>query len=74
MFDPDINATYAAKYLTELYHETGSWAQAAGYYHSRTPEYAQRYAKRFAGHLHRIRGQSGSPVLAWFVLMVGRDF
>ncbi len=62
MFDPVINATYAARYLTELYHETGTWAQAAGFYHSRTPEYSQRYAKRFARHLEKIRGQGGGPV------------
>lgn len=47
MFDPDQNAAYAAKFLTELYEEFGDWSKAAGAYHSRTPKFANRYAKRF---------------------------
>jgi hypothetical protein len=47
MFDPDRNAQYAARFLRELHAETGSWARAVGYYHSRTPELAQRYRGRF---------------------------
>ena len=48
MFDPLANALYAARFLRELYAETGSWNAAAGAYHSRTREYADRYAARFA--------------------------
>ncbi len=62
MFDPDINALYAAKFLRQLYDETGSWAKAAGFYHSRTPEFAQRYSKRFAGYLARLSGGDAAPV------------
>ena len=47
MFDPMANATYAARYLRELYAEQGSWEKAAGAYHSRTPEFADGYAARF---------------------------
>ena len=47
MFDPLINARYAARYLTELYNEKGNWLDAAGAYHSRTPRYANRYKQRF---------------------------
>lgn len=47
MFDPDRNALYAARFLRELHDETGNWAQAAGYYHSRTPALAERYRGRF---------------------------
>lgn len=47
MFDPLANALYAAKFLKELHAETGSWSDAAGAYHSRTPEFATRYAARF---------------------------
>lgn len=47
MFDPMANATYAARFLRDLYAEHGSWEAAAGAYHSRTPEFAQRYAARF---------------------------
>ncbi|WP_235851826.1 transglycosylase SLT domain-containing protein [Litorivita pollutaquae] len=47
MFEPIANARYAAKFLTELYQETGSWTNAAGAYHSRTPKYANKYKARF---------------------------
>lgn len=47
MFDPDENATYAARFLTELYAELGSWPAAVGAYHSRTPSLANAYSGRF---------------------------
>ncbi|MCC5972881.1 MAG: transglycosylase SLT domain-containing protein [Rubellimicrobium sp.] len=47
MFDPLANASYAAGYLARLHTETGDWSVAAGAYHSRTPEFAQRYRARF---------------------------
>lgn len=47
MFDPDANAAYAARFLGELYAEFGDWSRAAGAYHSRTPEHANRYRARF---------------------------
>jgi hypothetical protein len=48
MFDPMANAIYAARFLRDLYAEQGSWEAAAGAYHSRTPEFADRYAARFS--------------------------
>lgn len=47
MFDPQINANYAARFLRDLFYEKGSWEEAAGAYHSRTKKYADRYRKRF---------------------------
>lgn len=47
MFDPILNARYAASFLTDLHREFGDWSRAAGAYHSRTPKYAKRYAARF---------------------------
>ncbi|MEP2532371.1 lytic transglycosylase domain-containing protein [Shimia sp.] len=47
MFDPLENARYAAEFLSRLYAEFGSWTEAASAYHSRTPEFAQKYANRF---------------------------
>lgn len=49
MFEPNANALYAAKYLKQLFLEKGTWDSAAGAYHSRTPIYANAYAKRFSG-------------------------
>lgn len=57
MFDPSINASYAAKFLLDLFRETGSWEEAAGAYHSRTPEYANRYKKRFRAFRAKLEGR-----------------
>lgn len=50
MFDPATNALYAARFLKTLREETDSWEAAAGAYHSRTPEYAERYKARFSSY------------------------
>lgn len=55
MFDPELNANYAAEFLAQLFDETGDWTKAAGAYHSRTPEFANRYEARF----ERIRQSIG---------------
>lgn len=47
MFDPLENAKYAAEFLKSLYEELGDWTSAVGAYHSRTPEYAEKYIARF---------------------------
>ncbi len=47
MFDPQVNATYAAKFLDSLKSAGDTWVIAAGRYHSRTPEYAEKYRQRF---------------------------
>lgn len=51
MFDPGANALYAARFLKELYEETGDWTRAAGFYHSRTEVHAARYRAIFARNL-----------------------
>lgn len=56
MFDPDENATYAARFLTELYAELGSWPAAAGAYHSRTQHHAAAYSDRFQTVLAQLDG------------------
>lgn len=43
MFDPLANARYAARFLTQLHQETGTWADAVASYHSRTPGLAEAY-------------------------------
>lgn len=47
MFDPLTNTRYAARFLQQLYQETGDWRQAAGAFHSRRPADANRYLARF---------------------------
>ncbi len=61
MFDPDGNALYAAQFLQQLFAETGSWADAAAAYHSRTPQYAEHYRARFEA-LHDGIAQAGPMV------------
>lgn len=48
MFDPQQNANYAAAFLRDLHQEKGTWAEAAGAYHSRTEKYAKKYMARFS--------------------------
>jgi hypothetical protein len=59
MFDPDANAAYAARFLSELHAELGDWSRAAGAYHSRTPTFANRYRERFDRIRARLLAASG---------------
>ena len=61
MFDPLVNAQYAARLLAELYAEKGNWSAAAGAYHSRTPEYADRYTARFERILANLTSTTPPP-------------
>jgi hypothetical protein len=45
-FDPDANARYAVRFLTQLRDKTGSWDAAAAWYHSATPELGNPYHDR----------------------------
>ena len=47
-FDPMTNASYAARFLTTLFRQTGTWVRATAYYHSATPERGEAYQKRVA--------------------------
>lgn len=46
--DPATNVAYAARFLSQLKQETGSWEQAVAYYHSRTPRLAAAYRQKVA--------------------------
>lgn len=62
MFDPEKNAHYAAKFLSGLYSELGNWSDAAGAYHSRTPEYANKYKARFDRFRTKLAKADTSPM------------
>jgi hypothetical protein len=62
MFNPDANAAYAARFLSELYAELGDWSRAAGAYHSRTPSFAGKYRERFDRIRGRLLAASGETV------------
>jgi hypothetical protein len=64
MFDPATNAAYAARFMRELFAETGDWSRAAGFYHSRTPEFVERYRTRFDRLLAAAEGETGITAAA----------
>jgi hypothetical protein len=61
MIDPVSNARYAAEFLAELHRETGDWSAAAGAYHSRTPDLADRYRARFDPLYAALAAGDGTP-------------
>jgi Transglycosylase SLT domain len=44
-FDPSANATYGARFLTELHTKANAWPRAVELYHSATPELGQQYGR-----------------------------
>lgn len=71
MFDPVANALYAARFLAELKAEGGDWREAVGKYHSRTPEFANRYTERFDTILAALGPAGDLPRLSAPVLFAG---
>lgn len=61
MFDPDTNAFYAASFLKDLKQGRGDWSEAAGAYHSKTPELKARYQARFEDIYAVARSESLTP-------------
>lgn len=57
LLDPITGARYAARHLSDLHAELGSWEAAAGAYHSRTPSLNSRYRARFAELRANLRGR-----------------
>ena len=57
-FDPRSNTAYAASYLKNMFSATGNWLDAAGYYHSTTPELGGPYKDKV---VRFWRQQGGRP-------------
>jgi hypothetical protein len=53
-FDPQSNVAYSASFLRSLYQETGSWKDAAGDYHSKTPQLGTKYVGLVYNSWHTI--------------------
>ncbi len=63
MLKPAHNARYAAKFLADLYQESGDWALAAGAYHSRNPDNAEAYRVKFETMLAGVQNGETGPDL-----------
>ncbi len=53
--DPAANVAYAGEYLKTLFASTGSWTQAAAYYHSSTPNLSAAYKQKVVDLWNRTR-------------------
>jgi hypothetical protein len=66
-FDPQANAAYAARFLKELFVQSGNWTKAAGLYHSATPELGEDYRQKVMAiwpEEQRLAGLVGTTPLA----------
>jgi len=66
-FDPQANADYAARFLKELFAQSGDWSKAAGLYHSATPELGEEYRQKVLAvwpEEQRVAGLAGTSPLA----------
>lgn len=63
-FDPAANASFAAGFLTDLFHQTGSWPHAAAAYHSQTPNLGSDYQRRVLEVWAEPDDGTQSPVVA----------
>ena len=64
-FDPVANVTYAAQFLRSLYAGTGSWQEAAGQYHSATPEHETPLSGSRRAHLGRAAAPRLGRRIGW---------
>ena len=60
-FDPAANARYAARFLSQLYQQTGTWLRATAGYHSLTPEIGDEYARKVLAAWPKEREVSSEP-------------
>ena len=56
----DINAEYAAGFLTEQHGKRGNWVDAVAAYHSTTPEYAETYIEKVEAVLMDLSANTAS--------------
>jgi hypothetical protein len=57
-FEPHSNVAYAARFLRELFEQSGNWGQAGAHYHSQTPELAAPYKAKLMAVWERARGSA----------------
>jgi len=73
-FDPVRNAAYAARFLTQLRTQTGSWPKAVAMYHSATPDIGADYQRRVMAvwpEEQQAAHSGGSPLAAAWAATLG---
>jgi hypothetical protein len=60
-FDPAANTAYAATYLKSMFQSSGNWSEAAGYYHSTTPERNGPYRDKVLAYWRQMGGYRDAP-------------
>jgi len=53
-FDPQLNVSYGAKFLKQLFQQHKNWHSAIGHYHSATPKYHNAYKQRVMSNWTRL--------------------
>ncbi|MSO92617.1 MAG: lytic transglycosylase domain-containing protein [Rhodospirillales bacterium] len=76
-FDPAANTRYAAQYLKQMYGTAKDWNQAAGFYHSTTPERTEHYKTKVAkiwDNERRTPTEQRSAPVQTTAELIGRNF
>jgi hypothetical protein len=60
-FDPLVNAVYAARFLKQLFAQSGDWGRATAAYHSQTPGLGAEYERKVALALPQEQLRLGAP-------------
>lgn len=55
-FDPQLNISYGAKFLKQLFQQHKSWNLAIGHYHSATPKFHNAYKQRVLNNWMQLTG------------------
>ncbi len=78
-FDPTANVRYAAKFLGQLFAESGNWDTAAAHYHSKTPDLALAYQRKVlaqlpgAARVQAVSAEQLSLTNAWASTLGGSE-
>jgi len=66
-FDPKANTTYAAAYLKNMFKVAGNWTDAAGYYHSTTPERNGPYKEKVTAFWRNQGGRTDAQIANTYI-------
>jgi Transglycosylase SLT domain len=73
-FEPAVNADYAARFLLQLYGQTGDWTKATADYHSSNPSEGEPYAAKVTSIWPEEQRKAGLAPALPFTPAPGRQF